>query len=222
MPLQIRVIAIDGPAAAGKTAVGRALARTLEFGYLDTGIMYRAITWLALRSGISVDDTSSLGEIARANPLKFVANDDTKITVAGLTLGPELREPSVDSNVSAVSKASAVRSELVAQQQSVASRGMIIMVGRDIGTIVLPNADLKIYLTSSPEVRAQRRWKEMRDRGEPVQLEVVLKDTVTRDEIDSNREDSPLRPAEDAWELNTDNLDIRQVVQKIVDRAETL
>ena len=96
------------------------------------------------------------------------------------------------------------------------------MVGRDIGTIVLPNADLKIYLTSSPEVRAQRRWKEMRDRGEPVQLEVVLKDTVTRDEIDSNREDSPLRPAEDAWELNTDNLDIRQVVQKIVDRVETL
>mgnify|MGYP003312025247 FL=1 len=154
--------------------------------------------------------------------MKFVANDDTKITVAGLTLGPELREPSVDSNVSAVSKASSVRKELVAQQQSVASKGKIIMVGRDIGTIVLPNADLKIYLTSSPEVRAQRRWKEMRDRGEPVQLEVVLKDTVTRDEIDSNREDSPLRPAEDAWELNTDNLDIRQVVQKIVDQAESL
>ena len=96
------------------------------------------------------------------------------------------------------------------------------MVGRDIGTVVLPNADLKVYLTASPEIRAQRRWQEMRNRGETVELEVVLKDTVARDAIDSNREDSPLRPAKDAWELNTDGLDIQQVVQRIVDYAGTL
>ena len=222
MPLQISVIAIDGPAAAGKTSVGRALARTLGFACLDTGIMYRAVTWLALRNCIAVDDASSLEEIARANPIGLVADDDTRVTIAGLTLGPELREPSVDSNVSAVSKAAAVRRELVAQQQSVASKGKIIVIGRDIGTVVLPNADLKVYLTSSPAVRAQRRWQEMRDRGETVQLEVVLEETLTRDEIDSNRKNSPLRPAEDAWELNTDNLHVEQVVQRIIDKAETL
>lgn len=222
LPFEISVIAIDGPAAAGKTAVGWELAQTLGFAYLDTGIMYRAVTWLALRSGISVDDTISLGEIARANPMELVANDNTKVAVAGLTLGTELREPCVDSNVSAVAKATAVRRELVAQQQAVADGGNIVMVGRDIGTVVLPNADLKVYLTASPEIRAQRRWQEMRNRGETVELEVVLKDTVARDAIDSNREDSPLRPAKDAWELNTDGLDIQQVVQQIVDCAGTL
>ena len=96
------------------------------------------------------------------------------------------------------------------------------MVGRDIGTVVLPNADLKVYLTASPEIRAERRWQEMRNRGETIKLEVVLKDTMARDAIDSNREDSPLRPAKDAWELNTDGLDIQQVVQQIVDCAGTL
>ena len=222
MPRGISVIAIDGPAAAGKTAVGRKLARTLGFAYLDTGIMYRAVTWLALRNGISVDDTTSLGELAQANPMGLVAGDDTKVVVAGLTLGPELREPSVDGNVSAVSKATPVRQELVAQQRETAAKGKIVMIGRDIGTVVLPNADLKIYLTASPEVRAQRRWLEMRGRGQTVELDSVLKETVPRDEIDSSREDSPLRPAEDAWELNTDSLDIQEVVQQIVDRAENL
>ena len=218
----ISVIAIDGPAAAGKTAVGRELARTLGFAYLDTGIMYRAVTWLALHKGISVDDTTSLGDLARANPMGLVADDDTKIVVAGLTLGPELREPSVDSNVSAVSKATPVRQELVAQQRKTATEGKIVMIGRDIGTVVLPNADLKIYLTASPEVRAQRRWQEMKNRGESVELETVLKDTVNRDKTDSSREDSPLRPANDAWQLNTDGLNIPEVVQKIIDRAESI
>jgi cytidylate kinase len=220
LPRDISVIAIDGPAAAGKTAVGRELARTLGFAYLDTGIMYRAVTWLALHEGISVDDAFSLGELARANPMGLVAEDDTKVVVAGLTLGPELRESSVDGNVSAIAKASQVRQELVAQQRGVAAKGQIVMIGRDIGTVVLPDADLKIYLTASPEVRAQRRWQEMRSRGDSVELETVLKETVDRDNIDSNRADSPLRPAEDAWELNTDDFDIQEVVQKIIDRAE--
>ena len=219
----VSVIAIDGPVAAGKTAVGRELARALGFGYLDTGIMYRAITWLALKNGIPVDDTNSLGELARANPLEMAGDPDSisgdRVSVAGHTLGPELRDSSVDGNVSAVSMASPVRKELVAQQRQTAHKGKIVMVGRDIGTVVLPDADLKVFLTASPENRAQRRWQEMRDRGEAIELFTVLSETLARDKKDSNREDSPLKPAEDAWELNTDGLDIQQVVQKIIDRA---
>ena len=215
----VSVIAIDGPVAAGKTAVGRELARTLGFGYLDTGIMYRAITWLALKNGIPVNDPDSLGELARANPLEMLGEDSDRVSVGGHTLGPELRDSSVDGNVSAVSMASPVRRELVAQQRQIAAKGAIVMIGRDIGTVVLPEADLKVFLTASPENRAQRRWQEMRDRGEEVELFTVLNETLARDKKDTSRDDSPLKPAEDAWELNTDGLNIQQVVQKIIDRA---
>ena len=217
----VSVIAIDGPVAAGKTAVGRELARTLGFGYLDTGIMYRAITWLALKNGIPVEDAASLGELARANPLGLVGDDGDQVSVAGHTLGPELRDPSVDGNVSMVSKATPVRRELVAQQRQIAVRGKIVMIGRDIGTVVLPGADLKVYLTASVENRAERRWQEMRERGQAVELITVLSETLARDRTDSSREDSPLKPANDAWELNTDGLDIEQVVQKIIDQVSS-
>jgi len=218
---EISVIAIDGPVAAGKTVVGRELARALGFGYLDTGIMYRAITWLALNHGITVDDETSLGELARSYPLGLMGEDSNQVLVDGYTLGPELRDSTVNRNVSIVSKASLVRRELVAQQRNTAAQGKIVMIGRDIGTVVLPDADLKVYLTASPEKRAQRRWQEMQDRGEAVELLTVLRETIARDEIDSGRDDSPLKPADDAWELNTDGLDIRQVVQKIVDRTSS-
>ena len=216
------MISIDGPAAAGKTVVGRKLARTLGFAYLDTGIMYRAITWLALHRGLSMHDMPSLGHLTRANPIQLVPDDDAKVTIAGLTLGVELREPSVDRNVSAVAKVSAVRKELVAQQKAVARTRKIVMIGRDIGTVVLPNADLKIYLNASAEIRAQRRWLEMKNRGENRCLNSILDETLARDQIDSDREDSPLRPAKGAWALNTDGLDIQQVVHQIVDRVQTL
>ncbi|MCH8296444.1 MAG: (d)CMP kinase [Chloroflexi bacterium] len=216
----VSVIAIDGPVAAGKTAVGRELARNLGFAYLDTGIMYRAITWLALHSGIPVEDEASLGELARTNPVDVVGDEGNRVSVAGHSLGPELRDSSVDGNVSAVSKAPAVRKALVAQQRQTAAEGKIVMIGRDIGTVVLPDADLKVYLTASPENRARRRWQEMRDLGQSVELETVLSETLARDETDSNREDSPLKPAKDAWKLNTDGLNIEQVVRKIVARAK--
>jgi cytidylate kinase len=218
---EVSVIAIDGPAAAGKTVVGRELARTLGFGYLDTGIMYRAITWLALNNGIPVEDEVSLGELARANPIGLVGDDGNQVLVAGHTLGPELRELSIDGNVSVVSKATPVRRELVAQQRQTAAKGKIVMIGRDIGTVVLPDADLKVYLTASAKNRAQRRWQEMRERGQAVDLMTVLSETLARDRTDSSREDSPLRPAQDAWGLNTDGLDIEQVVQKIIDQVSS-
>jgi len=216
----VSVIAIDGPVAAGKTAVGRELARNLGFAYLDTGVMYRAITWLALHSGIPVEDETSLGELARTNPVDVLGDEGNRVSVAGHSLGPELRESPVDGNVSVVSKAPPVRRALVAQQRQTAAQGKIVMIGRDIGTVVLPDADLKVYLTASPENRAQRRWQEMRDLGQSVELETVLSETLARDEIDSNRDDSPLKPAKDAWKLNTDGLNIEQVVQKIVVRAK--
>ncbi|MBC8279987.1 MAG: (d)CMP kinase [Chloroflexi bacterium] len=222
MPREMSVIAIDGPVAAGKTAVGRELAQTLGFAYLDTGIMYRAITWLALNKGVSVDDEISLGELAHNNPIDLVGDNGNQVSVAGNTLGLELRQSSVDQNVSMVSQAGPVRTELVAQQRKIAAQSKIVMIGRDIGTVVLPDADLKIYLTASPETRAKRRWQEMHDRGETVELMTVLSQTLKRDEIDSGRANSPLKPADDAWQLNTDGLSIQQLVQQIVDRTKTL
>ena len=115
-----------------------------------------------------------------------------------------------------------MREELVAQQKAVARTSKIVMIGRDIGTVVLPNADLKIYLNASPEIRAQRRWQEMRNRGENRDLQSILDETLLRDQIDSEREDSPLRPAIDAWELNTDGLEIQQVIHLIVTRVKNL
>jgi cytidylate kinase len=218
----VSVIAIDGPVAAGKTAVGRELAQSLGFAYLDTGIMYRAITWLALKNNVPVEDEAALGNLARTSPIDLVGTSGDQVSVAGHTLGPELRESSVDRNVSVVSKATPVRTEMVAQQRKIADQSKIVMIGRDIGTVVLPDADLKIYLTASPENRAKRRWQEMQDRGQIVELMTVLSQTIKRDEIDTGRENSPLKPAEDAWELNTDGLDIRQVVQQIIARAENL
>ena len=216
----ISVIAIDGPVAAGKTAVGRKLAQSLGFVSLDTGILYRAITWLALHEGISVEDEALLGELARNNPISLEGPEGSRVSLAGHSLGPELREPRVEGNVSMVSKASPVRRELVDQQRKIAAQGKIVMIGRDIGTVVLPQADLKVYLTASPENRAQRRWQEMCARGQTVELDTVLSETLARDEIDSNRDDSPLKPAEDAWQLDTDSLDVEQVVRKIVARTK--
>ena len=222
MAHEVSVIAIDGPVAAGKTAVGRELAQSLGFAYLDTGIMYRAITWLALKNNVPIEDEAALGNLARTSPIDLVGTSGDQVSVAGHTLGPELRESSVDRNVSVVSKATPVRTEMVAQQRKIADQSKIVMIGRDIGTVVLPDADLKIYLTASPENRAKRRWQEMQDRGQIVELMTVLSQTIKRDEIDTGRENSPLKPAEDAWELNTDGLDIRQVVQQIIARTENL
>ena len=216
----VNVIAIDGPVASGKTTVGRELARNLGFAYLDTGIMYRAVTWLALHSSIPVEDEAALGELAGANAMYLLGDEGNRIAIGDHSLEQELRDSSVDQNVSIVSKVSSVRKELVAQQRRIAANGKIVMVGRDIGTVVLPDADLKVYLTASPENRARRRWHEMCARGFPAVLETVLKETLARDEIDSGRDDSPLKPAEDAWELNTDELNAEQVVQKIQARTE--
>ena len=212
----VSTIAIDGPVAAGKTVVGRELAGRLRFSFLDTGVMYRAITWLALASGTSIGDPDSLGELAVANPVQLISKDSSRVRVGGNEVGQELREPCIEFNVSAVSAVSPVRRAMVAQQRDLAAQGQIVMTGRDIGTVVLPNADLKVYLLASPENRARRRWAEMEERGQNVQFGKVLEETKHRDGIDSGRDDSPLRAASDAWTLGTEHLTVAQVVDRII------
>jgi len=218
----VAVIAIDGPVAAGKTMVGRQLAQRLGFRYLDTGVMYRAITWLALRHATSLEDDETLGELARNNPIHLLGQDSDLVMVGKLRVGPELREEEIDSNVSQVSQVPAVRRALVSQQRKLASEGKIVMVGRDIGTVVLPDADLKVFISASLEKRARRRWRELLDQGLQADFQRILVETKARDDLDSHRADSPLKPAEDAWLVDTGGLSIDEVVALILQRVDEL
>ena len=215
----ISVIAIDGPVAAGKTVVGLALARRLGFRYLDTGIMYRAITWLALQRATPMDDEDGLGSLASANPVTLDGHDSDKVMVGGFSVGPELRRPEVDRHVSIVSQVSQVRRALVDQQRAIASEGRIVMVGRDIGSVVLPDAGLKIFISASLEERARRRHSEQVARGVDSTLEQVVEETRNRDNLDTQRADSPLTQPPDAWVICTDHLSVDDVVEMVADRV---
>lgn len=219
---RVNLIAIDGPVASGKTVVGRELALMLGFEFLDTGIMYRTITWLALRHGIQIGDEPALVELANRHPVRLAGAGSDRVLVGEHALGPELREASVDSHVSLVSRVPGVRRALVRQQRDLARRGRIVMVGRDIGTVVLPGADLKVFLSASPEQRSRRRWQELISQGKIMELQEVLRETKARDEIDSQRADSPLVPARDAFLLDTEGLSVEQVVQRLMDRVHQL
>ncbi len=218
----VSVIAIDGPVASGKTAVGRALALRLGFRSLDTGIMYRAITWLALKQGTPIDDEEALGTLAERHQVILDGADGDHVNIGGHPVGPELRSRPVNNQVSLVAKAPAVRRALVRQQRSLGAAGNIIMIGRDIGTVVLPDADLKVYLSASPDNRATRRWRELLDQGHTVEFQQVLQETKARDDVDSQREDSPLMPSRDAFLLDTDDLGVAQVVERILAHIQTL
>ena len=194
----------------------------MGFRYLDTGIMYRAITWLALQRGVPLDDEVVLGQLAEQNPVGLKGPNSDQVLIGDHHIGPELREAQVDSQVSLVARVSAVRRALVRQQRALASEGNIVMVGRDIGTVVLPDAGLKVFLSASPESRAQRRWREMLDQGQTVEFDQILQETRARDEIDSHRDDSPLLPSTDAFLLDTEELTVEQVVQRILERVQHL
>ncbi len=218
----VQVIAIDGPVAAGKTVVGRSLAQRLGCDHLDTGNMYRAITWLALHENVAVSDDEALGKLAEDNPIGLDGHDVDHVVVGSHRLGPQLRAPEVTGQVSLVAKVSPVRRALVRQQRELAGKGNIVMIGRDIGTVVLPDADLKVYLQASAEGRAKRRWLEMQEQGSDVSFQQVLRETQARDEIDTGREDSPLMQAKDAFLLDTDGLDVEQVVDRIMQRIRDI
>jgi cytidylate kinase len=216
--LDISVIAIDGPVASGKSVVGLALAQHLGFNYLDSGLMYRAVTWLALREDVDMEDESAVACLAENNPIKVLDRDGVAVEIGGHRLGPELREPRIDQRVSQIAKISPVRQVLVHQQRMLASEVKIVMVGRDIGTVVLPDADLKVFLLASPDRRARRRWQEWLDQGVERDYGQVLQDTEARDQIDSRRADSPLTPAEGVFLVDTEDMAVDQVVDVILKR----
>ena len=222
MTVKAGIIAIDGLAAAGKTAVGRELARRLGCPFLDTGIMYRAITWLALRESVPLDDEAGLGRLACGCSMRLTGAEGSAILLNDVELGPELRSAQVDGHVSLVARVPGVRRALVRQQQDIATRsaqdlGGIVMVGRDIGTVVLPDADLKVFMVAAPEVRAQRRYEELVSRGQEAGYQQILANALARDKIDSERDDSPLAQASDALVIDTSNLTIDQVVERALE-----
>ena len=200
----IQAIAIDGPAASGKTAIGKELAKSLGFAFLDTGLMYRAITFWALEENIDLNDLRALGELAQSK-----AKDAGEFALLG---GSEiLHSHAVGRHVSIVSRESVVREPLVKQQRIIAELGPIVMVGRDIGTIVLPSA-LKIFLEASQEVRTKRRLNELLEKGRIETSSSAGQEIEFRDELDSQREISPLIAAPDAIKINTEEIGIAEVV----------
>jgi cytidylate kinase len=218
------LIAIDGPAASGKSAVGTAVAAELGYRFFDTGAMYRAMTWLALRRGVDVHDADALVALADSAHVEVReasnnALESTVVMLDGEDATPHLRDADVEAHVSLVSRVPGVRTAMVRIQRGLAASGDVVMAGRDIGTVVLPKADLKIYLDASREVRAERRARQMRENGQQPDFAALVADLERRDGIDSTRETSPLTAAADAVIINTDNLTIEEVVQRILHLA---
>lgn len=214
-------IAIDGPAGSGKSTVGAALARRLGYTYFDTGVMYRAVTDAALKRGIPIHDEAAITQLAQTlhiDVLPPTAADGRQYTVLadGEDVTWDIRRPQVNANVSIVSQYPGVRRAMTPQQRRIAERGGVVMVGRDIGTVVLPDADLKIYLDATLEERARRRWREERARGQERPFEQVLADVRGRDELDSRRAVAPLRPADDAVILDTTHMSEEEVIERVV------
>lgn len=209
-------IAIDGPASAGKSTVAKILAKKLGYVYCDTGAMYRALTYMALMNKVSLADEKRLVSLLDEMTISFrQETDGQRVLVNHQDVTDEIREANVSQNVSEVSAHSGVREALVRQQQEIAAQSDIVMDGRDIGTIVLPNAPVKIFLIASVAERAQRRYEENKAKGMTVELEQIKKEIEERDYKDTTRKVSPLVKAEDAIELDTTGLSIEQVVEKI-------
>ena len=210
-------IAIDGPAAAGKSTIGELLARELNYLYLDTGVMYRAVTVAALLRGVPIEDEEAVCRLARDVEIGIsqpTVQDGRQCTVSldGEDVTWDLRRTEVDHGVSPVSAYPGVRAALTLQQRRIGQRGKVVMVGRDIGTVVLPDAELKIYLDATAEARARRRYLENLKRGQPCKYDDILRDMRRRDKIDSERDAAPLRRAPDALVLDTTQLDVEQVM----------
>jgi cytidylate kinase len=218
-------IAIDGPAGAGKSTVGMRLADRLGYRYYDSGVLYRAVTLLALQRGTPIDDEAALACLAAALDIAFARpeSDDGRqhtIMLDGQDVTWALRTKAVNEAVSVVSAHPAVRATLLERQRAVGREGRVVMVGRDIGTVVLPDADLKIYLDATPAERARRRHREQLERGQASDLSAVLQEVLRRDQLDSGRATAPLRPAPDAVRLQTDELDVEAVVDRILAEAQ--
>jgi CMP/dCMP kinase len=215
--LKAQLIAIDGPVAVGKSSVGLLLAKKLGYIFFDTGMIYRAFTWKVLKSGISPDDEQKLCHLATTTKFDFVPSEQGALSffVDGEDVSSQLLCAEIEGLVALVAKVPGVRQAMVSQQRKLAERGKVVMAGRDIGTVVLPQAEPKIFLTASTKERARRRHNELLKRGENSSLESVLADLKRRDEMDINRSVSPLKPAQDAVIIDTEGIRLEQVVDKI-------
>jgi cytidylate kinase len=219
MPIP-RCITIDGPAASGKSTLGARLAQALGYLYFDTGVMYRAVTWAALQRQLDIGDEMAITQLAEQLPIDVQppSRADGRaydVLADGQDVTWEIRRPEVDAHVSPVSTYPGVRTALTAQQRRIGLRGQVVMVGRDIGTVVLPEADLKIYLDASAQERAHRRTAELLARSEPADYDHILANIRRRDQIDSTRQVAPLCVAPDAIVINSDELDADQVLQRV-------
>lgn len=220
-------IAIDGPAASGKSTLGALLAKELGYLYFDTGVMYRAVTLGALQKGLVMTDEESISALAESvridvRPPSIKNGRDYDVLMDGMDVTQEIRGDAVNDHVSTVSSYRAVRDAMTEQQRRIARENKVVMVGRDIGTVVMPDADLKIYLDASVEVRAQRRYEEMVNQGESPSFEAVLRSVKNRDRIDKSREIAPLIAADDAVVIHADHLSIDQVLARAKELVENV
>ena len=216
------IIAIDGPAAVGKSTMGKLIARELGFLYIDTGAIYRAITWKVLKNNININDEDMISSmvsdtcinIERANSKSL--NDYYHIFVDGEDVTEEIRNPMIDQNVSQIARLPKIRKQLIYLQRKLAEKGNIVMEGRDIGSVILPQADIKFYFTASEEERIRRRYKELIDKGYSIDYEVVKKQIIQRDKIDSKRKYAPLIKAKDAILIDSTDKSIEEIKDKIL------
>jgi cytidylate kinase len=219
------MIALDGPAASGKSTVGERLAEALDYLFFDTGVMYRAITLAALEAGIPIFDEAACSDLAHktqidVQPASRPDGRPNDVLINGVDKTWEIRSPEVDAQVSEVSAYPGVRQALSEKQRRIGKRGRVIMVGRDIGTVVMPEARLKVFLDASVEERARRRHQERLERGEDSDYEDVLDMLRKRDQIDSNRDIAPLRAADDAIVIDSDDKDVDQVFEAVLRLAK--
>ncbi len=218
------IVAIDGPSGAGKSTVAKAVAKKLGFSCLDTGAMYRAVAWQAVQDSVSLGDDAALGEVARAYEIAFGHEPGDPlpktVSIGGVDVPDAIRTAEIDKAVSPTSAASSVREALVSQQRRIGSGGDYVVEGRDIGTVVFPEAELKVFLTASDEERAHRRVRQNVDRGVgSIDYDEVLADLRRRDEADSTRATSPLKAASDAIEIDSTGDYIETVIDRIVELA---
>ena len=211
-------IAIDGPAAAGKSTIAKIVAKKLGYVYIDTGAMYRSVTWYALHQGVDCQDEKKVCALVPDIHIELKENGMVLCNHQDVT--KEIRLDDVTKNVSYIASYRDVRLAMVDLQRKMAESVSVVMDGRDIGTVVLPNAEVKIYLTASSRVRAERRYKELQEKGETCDLDQIEKDIILRDEQDMNREISPLRQADDAVLVDSSDMSIEEVVNCLIDIVE--
>lgn len=219
---QVKTIAIDGPAASGKSTLGLKLANALGYLFFDTGVMYRAVTWAAIQRNIPMDDAEALTRMAEELDIDLLPATQQDGRTSTLLVNDqdvtwEIRRADVDANVSVVSAIPGVRTAMTEKQRRIGLRGNVVMVGRDIGTVVMPEADFKLYLDASDEERARRRYDELIGRGEKAEYEQVLAAMRKRDRIDSTRKVAPLKPASDAIIFHSDEIGAQDVLEKVLE-----